>query len=119
MPVADGEPAVVAIRSNPAGAMVIRNGQKLGETPISLLLRPSEPFVRVELRLAGYQPLAAELTAKDGERMLKLSKDVVTKPIRKVRVAQKATGPAEPKANPGTTATPPHKTGHDPYERFE
>jgi serine/threonine protein kinase len=109
------EPAVVAIRSSPSGAMVIRNGQKLGETPISLLVRPSEPFVRVELRLPGYQPLAAELTAKDGERTLKLSKEAVAKPVRKGRAAQKtsATASESPKA------APPPKTGRDPYERFE
>jgi hypothetical protein len=115
---ASPEPAVVAIRSNPPGAMVLRNGQKLGETPISLLVRPSEPFVRVELRLAGYQPLAAELTAKDGERTLKLTKEAMMKPVpRKTRVAQRAASTDEPaKAAP---AAPAPKHERDPYERFE
>jgi hypothetical protein len=118
-PAADGlEPAVVAIRSNPSGAMVIRNGQKLGETPISLLVRPSEPFVRVELQLAGYQPLAAELTAKDGERTLKLTKEALTKPVRKTRIAQRAGSPRAAETTE-TAPTPGRKTAHDGYERFE
>ena len=115
------EPAVVAIRSKPPGAMVIRDGQKLGETPISLLVRPSEPFVRVELRLAGYQPLAAELTAKDGERMLKLTKDVAPSPAppklaRKPRAVRKS-GPSTPE--PASAPAPASKPPSDPYERFE
>jgi serine/threonine-protein kinase len=118
-PAAEGlEPAVVAIRSNPSGAMVIRNGQKLGETPISLLVRPSEPFVRVELQLAGYQPLAAELTAQDGERTLKLTKEAAVKPMRKTRVAQRAGSPRSAEPTEAPTA-PARKTAHDGYERFE
>jgi serine/threonine-protein kinase len=113
------EPAVVAIRSNPSGAMVLRNGRKLGETPISLLVRPTEPFVRVELKLAGYQPLAAELTAKDGERTLKLTKEAPTKPVRKVRVAQKSAPSTESERRPSEAPAPSSKPAHDPYERFE
>jgi hypothetical protein len=119
-PIAESpEPAVVAIRSNPPGAMVIRNGEKLGETPISLLVRPSEPFVRVELRLTGYQPLAAELTAKDGERTFKLAKGVppIKAPPRRPRLAQKP-APSAPEPEPAKSA-PVRKTPHDPYERFE
>jgi serine/threonine-protein kinase len=113
------EPAVVAIRSNPSGAMVLRNGRKLGETPISLLVRPSEPFVRVELKLAGYQPLAAELTAKDGERTLKLTKEAAPKPGRKVRVAQRSAPPAAGEPQRPPAPAPAQKPAHDPYERFE
>jgi eukaryotic-like serine/threonine-protein kinase len=113
------EPAVVAIRSNPSGAMVIRNGQKLGETPISLLVRPSEPFVRVELRLAGYQPLAAELTAKDGERTLKLTKEAPIKPVRKTRIAQRAGAPRTTEPSEAAPSAPARKAAHDAYERFE
>jgi serine/threonine-protein kinase len=121
-PPESAEPAVVAIRSKPPGAMVIRDGRKLGETPISLLVQPSEPFVRVELRLAGYQPLAAELTAKDGERMLKLTKEAKEaapppKLSRKPRVVRKSAPP--PAREPAHAPAPASKPSSDPYERFE
>jgi serine/threonine protein kinase len=93
---APANPAVVAIRSEPVGAEVFRNGQLLGATPISLLVKPHEQFVRVELRLHGYQPLAAELTAKDGERLLKLSKEpsrVSARPRRALRKPPRAATP--------------------------
>ncbi len=67
-------PANVAIRSEPNGATVYRDGERLGETPLNLLVNPEQDLVRVELRMSGYQPLLAELTARDGERLLKLDK---------------------------------------------
>jgi hypothetical protein len=107
---------VVAIRSEPQGATVFRNGARLGETPISLVVRPSEPFVRVELRLSGYQPLAAELTSKDGERTLKLNKEQkYTRPVRSARAPVVAKG--EPK--PTEPAPEPSKPSRGPYPRFD
>ena len=111
------EPAVVAIRSEPNGATVFRGGDRLGETPISLLVKPSEPFVRIELRLDGYLPLAAELTAKDGERVLQLNKvPEAKKPQRPGRPARPAR-PSGVRSAPGTPA--PAKKDDSPYERFE
>jgi serine/threonine-protein kinase len=111
------EPAVVAIRSEPQGATVFRNGARLGETPISLLVRPSEPFVRVELRLSGYQPLAAELTSKDGERTLKLNKE--PKHVRSGRGGGRAPVAANSEAKPAQTAPTQNKPNPGPYPRFD
>lgn len=111
------DPAVVAIRSDPDGALVYRNGEALGATPISLLVKADEEFVRIELRMDGYQPLAAELTAKDGERMLTLSKE--SRPLARAvrpRRADTAHTAQKPRA-PATAAAKPSGTG--PYERFE
>ncbi|HEX6243330.1 MAG TPA: serine/threonine-protein kinase [Polyangiales bacterium] len=110
------EPAVVAIRSEPRGATVFRDGARLGETPISLLVKPTEQFVRVELRLSGYQPLAAELTAQDGERTFKLNKDAVRRPVRGARAAIPR-HTAAPK--PAADATPAAAKPADPYPRFD
>jgi len=127
------DPAVVAIRSDPQGALVYRDGQPLGETPISLLVKPHDEFVRVELRMDGYQPLAAELTAKDGERLLKLNKDDerptprAAKP-RRDESARSKLRPADPQAEPNepheptprpATSAPAKPNGSGPYERFE
>ena len=111
------EPAVVAIRSEPRGATVFRDGARLGETPISLLVKPTEPFVRVELRLSGYQPLAAELTAKDGERTFTLNKDAVRRPVRGARAAAPQRHNTAPK--PAAEATPAPVKQADPYPRFD
>jgi serine/threonine protein kinase len=114
---ADGpEPAVVSIRSQPAGATVFRNGARLGETPISMLVTPHEPFVRVELRLAGYQPLTAELTARDGERTLKLNKEPPQKHARTARVVR-TPRPSAPTPTPAPPTAPKRDPG--PYERFD
>ena len=111
------DPAVVAIRSDPDGALVYRNGEALGATPISLLVKPDEEFVRIELHMDGYQPLAAELTAKDGERLLTLSKE--SRPLaRAVRPRRAdAAHTAQKRHAPTTAAAKPSGTG--PYERFE
>src|SRR5262249_10886460 len=58
-------PAHVMLRSAPGGATVLREGKKLGETPLELLVKPEEEFVRVELRHDGFLPLTAELTARE------------------------------------------------------
>jgi eukaryotic-like serine/threonine-protein kinase len=117
------DPAVVAIRSEPAGAAVFRDGQRLGATPISLLVKPHEEFVRIELKLDGYQPLAAELTAKDGERLLKLSKDEQERPMaparRVPRSARRAPPAASAKTVPAKEETPKAEPAGGPYERFE
>jgi eukaryotic-like serine/threonine-protein kinase len=117
------DPAVVAIRSEPAGAAVFRDGARLGATPISLLVKPHEEFVRIELKLDGYQPLAAELTAKDGERLLKLSKeDAERLPARARRAARnprRGTPAATAKAVPAKEEAPKPEPSGGPYERFE
>jgi hypothetical protein len=110
------DPAVVAIRSEPKGAAVFRDGQRLGATPISLLVKPHEEFVRIELRLEGYQPLAAELTAKDGERLLKLSQA----PQRQASRLRRATRVQRRSSPQGATSNEaPKEPSGGPYERFE
>jgi serine/threonine-protein kinase len=121
------DPAVVAIRSEPRGASVFRNGARLGATPISLLVEPDEQFVRVELRLPGYQPLAAELTAKDGERLLKLSKEPSKPAARQRRPPRNRSAAHRPSPPPAPERSePPSKpesgkpeSSGGPYERFE
>jgi serine/threonine protein kinase len=112
------DPAVVAIRSEPQGADVFRDGHRLGATPISLLVKPHEEIVRIELKLDGYQPLAAELTAKDGERVLKLSKEPERAGPRSKRVARVTRRPAAPAGAAKSEPNNPEPSG-GPYERFE
>jgi len=123
-------PANVAIRSDPEGATVFRNGQRLGETPLDLLVQPDQDLVRVELRKSGFQPLAAELTARDGERLLKLTKVPVSAPPAPARVEKRPQVERHPQPvrQPVVVNTPepsskeplakPSVTG-GPYERFE
>jgi hypothetical protein len=108
----------VAIRSEPSGATVYRAGKRLGETPLQLRVKPEEDIVRVELRHPGYQPLAAELTAVDGTRMLALTPVHTGKRPRRTgpqHAGSRASAPG-PAAQP---ATPTSKPSGGPYERFE
>jgi serine/threonine protein kinase len=115
-------PIEVAIQSEPSGATVYRAGKRLGETPLQLRVKPEEDIVRVELRRAGYQPLAAELTAVDATRTrtLELTPVHTAKRVRRsapARVEKRAA--SEEQAAPATPqpSTPPKAGG--PYERFE
>lgn len=129
-------PANVAIRSDPAGATVFREGKRLGETPLYLLVQPDQDLVRVELRKPGFQPLAAELTARDGVRLLKLSpappqpRATVERPARPRAAApakrrdEPAEAPAEatapaPPPEPAQPQPQPEPEPKTPYERFE
>jgi serine/threonine-protein kinase len=129
-------PALVAIRSEPAGAAVIRDGKHIGATPLDLQVSKEEQeagVVRVELRSKGFEPLLAELNPTQGERVFKLSPSVATTEIatsggvKRARPAGKPSKanpkPARP-ARPATTTTTPKEpsTPEDPkgvYERFE
>lgn len=54
-------PDPVDFRSDPAGADVIVNGQKLGETPVTLQLEPSKSYT-VTFHRDGYQDVTTSLT---------------------------------------------------------
>ncbi|MDB4989450.1 MAG: Serine/threonine protein kinase PrkC, regulator of stationary phase, partial [Myxococcaceae bacterium] len=112
-------PVSVALESEPRGAAVYRDGKRIGRTPLSLRVPADQPFVRVELRERGYQPLAAELTALDGAghdpRRLTLT-PLATRP-RRAGSARSTPGASTPAAaEPGSSAAP---TSSTPYERFE
>jgi len=101
------EAARVSLRSEPNGASIFRDGKRVGNTPYELMVEPEEELVRVELRAVGYLPLAAELTAAEGERLIKLS------PRRR--------GPASGQRNAKTPSdgTRNKNEPRGPYERFE
>jgi eukaryotic-like serine/threonine-protein kinase len=120
-------PVALSLRSEPSGAAVYRDGRRLGETPMTLPLAAHEELVRVELRLAGYQPLAAELAAQDGDRVLELT---ALRPKRgrgrahessaRTRRQRERAPQAAPTSKPGApepSAPKPAQAG--PYERFE
>jgi serine/threonine protein kinase len=111
-------PAHVTLRSKPRGAKVFRDGKKLGVTPLEMLVGPDEEFVRVELRLDGYQPLAAELTAKEGERLLELSRIAPAKPSAKGTSRKRAARTQAP-ARSEEREQPAKQKRDDSYERFE
>jgi serine/threonine-protein kinase len=124
LPPARTAPIDVAIRSDPNGATVYRAGKRLGETPLRLSVKPNEDIVRVELRRAGYQPLAAELTAIDATRIrtLELTPVHPKRPRRATapRADKRSTSDErneEPTAKP--TAQPAKPASGGPYERFE
>ena len=54
-------PDPVSFRSDPAGADVIVNGEKLGETPITLQLEPSKTYT-VTFHRDGYADVTTTLT---------------------------------------------------------
>ncbi len=130
-------PANVAIRSDPEGATVFRDGERLGETPLDLLVQPDQELVRVELRKPGFQPLAAELTARDGERLLTLAKEQAASPpprpaplprhntratqgsARKGQPARTTSEAKEAPSSEPSAAGSPGATPATPYERFE
>jgi serine/threonine protein kinase len=114
------QPAHVMLRSRPGGATVWRDGRELGETPLELLVKPEEEFVRVELRRDGFLPLAAELTARDGERLLEL---LPVPPAAPVKSATKRRTRADRERSidrPVASEKPARKREREgPYERFE
>jgi hypothetical protein len=131
-------PVDVEIESEPSGAVVYRAGKRLGATPLALRVKPDEQMVLVELRLAGYRPLAAELTASDGTRKLALtptraqarrprkgaasSNQAKSSPAAKAsQVAKRSdaedTEPRAPAATEPRSEGPAKPPG--PYERFE
>ena len=115
-------PAHVTLRSKPRGATVLRDGKKLGQTPLEMLVEPDEEIVRVELRLDNYQPLFAELTAKDGERVIELARVPSSKSSGKSG-SKKRGSRASVKAAASDDAPEPQPTASkkrdDHYERFE
>jgi eukaryotic-like serine/threonine-protein kinase len=111
----------VAIRSEPSGASVYRAGKRLGETPLQLRVEPAEDIVRVELRHPGYQPLAAELTAVDGTRLLALTPVHTSKRPRRSAPQRAGSHGSSAASAPGPAAQPAAATkpSGGPYERFE
>ncbi len=109
------QPALVSIRSDPSGAAVIRDGRRIGSTPLDLQLSPDDGVVRVELRSRGFAPLAAELTAVEGERLFKLSPKERTQ--RKARNASRTRSERKPIRTPRKPRRAEEPSG--PYERFE
>jgi hypothetical protein len=79
----------------------------------------------VELRLAGYQPLAAELAPTEGARVIALT-PVRARRSRPGRTAERAERPhaevtREPPKRPAPSAesTPKPAAPSGPYERFD
>jgi serine/threonine protein kinase len=125
-PVAPARPSgavSVALESEPRGAAVYRDGKRIGRTPLSLRVPADQPFVRVELRERGYQPLAAELTALDGAGHGPRRLTLTPLPARPRRAGSAPSARSTPDAIPAATkpaaSTPPTPPPGTPYERFE
>ncbi|MBK9032008.1 MAG: protein kinase [Myxococcales bacterium] len=63
--------AGVAIVTSPAGAIVTRGGQRVGETPVTVPAATGET-VAIELSLPGYVAVARQLTVGDGPAELRV-----------------------------------------------
>jgi serine/threonine protein kinase len=90
-----GQPIAIEVRSTPSGAFVMRDGFKIGQTPLTISLQSRRPFL-VSLEKPGYLSYAVEVVPE-----LKSSYDV------RLAVAPAAPRPvvkAEPK--PAATARP-------------
>ena len=66
-PTATQQPARVVIRTSPAGAAVLVDGQPSGHTPLELTLAPSTHTIRVEL--AGYAPVERTMELAPGQAL--------------------------------------------------
>ncbi|MCX7801644.1 MAG: PEGA domain-containing protein [Meiothermus ruber] len=66
-PVQPVQPATgtLSVNSSPAGAQVLVEGRVVGNTPLSLVLRPGR--VDIELRLGGYQTFRTSAQIRPGE----------------------------------------------------
>ncbi|MER3479328.1 MAG: PEGA domain-containing protein [Meiothermus sp.] len=57
--------ATLSVNSNPQGAQVIVNGQVVGQTPLTVSVRPGR--TEVEVRLRGYVPYLTTVQPRPGE----------------------------------------------------
>ncbi|MBP6842583.1 MAG: serine/threonine protein kinase [Kofleriaceae bacterium] len=63
--------AELTIVTNPAGAVVVRGGQRVGETPLALAVTPGET-IALELSRPGYVAVARQITVDDQRRELRV-----------------------------------------------
>ena len=127
----------VALRSEPPGAEVWRDGQLLGVTPLDVSIAAGENAVRVQLRKSGFIETVALLVPGGPSPLVSLAAErPQSAALRVVRprgggahprgggaaggggdVGAQDT-PTPPAGGTGTTVTPPVRP-RDPYERFD
>jgi serine/threonine-protein kinase len=91
-PVADTPPAdiVLAVETDPAGAMVLLDGKVIGTSPLDLKLPRKTGKVHVEIRHAGYETLVRDLVPDKDQRVV----------VALAREAKKSAPVKKPKPKP-------------------
>jgi serine/threonine-protein kinase len=128
-------PEAIAVRSEPAGAEVWRDGQLLGTTPLAVPIAAGETTVRVQLRKSGFAETVALLVPGGPSPLVTLAADrtpgVAVRGGARRGGHPRGAGGSEGVPNPGGDAThdpqpPPNNTQNtppvrprDPYERFD
>src|SRR5262249_30236094 len=64
-PAPASQPVKLAVRSTPAGALVFRGRERLGQTPLDLDRPSADTDLRFEL--TGHEPLVRRVTPSDSE----------------------------------------------------
>jgi hypothetical protein len=71
------------VLSQPAGALVMVDGQQRGETPVDLRLAPDAPPVTVAWQLNGYQSVSRKVSAGDAPQVSVTLKPAGSRPPRR------------------------------------
>jgi eukaryotic-like serine/threonine-protein kinase len=100
---------VLHVDSIPTGASLVIDGAPAGATPYDLHL-PAKRAIKLELALAGYVPIAQELTIDRDQRLL--IPLVATPPPAKPVQPEKPAKPAKPIKHPA-------KHDKNPFQRFD
>jgi len=115
-PVAPPEPVAVPLRSTPAGADVLVEGEVVGRTPMVVDVPLGKDAIRALLRLQGHAELSVEvhrLASTTGGMSVELT------PIRKSPTATQTArptsraGPKRPASAPGPKPAAPARPSHD------
>jgi serine/threonine-protein kinase len=82
-PAAQPQQVTLQVLSQPAGALVMVDGQQRGETPVDLRLAPDAPPVTVAWQLNGYQPVSRKVSAGDAPQVSVTLKPAGSRPPRR------------------------------------
>ncbi|HEX2678492.1 MAG TPA: serine/threonine-protein kinase [Polyangiales bacterium] len=121
-PGAPAQPAVITLKTEPAGAEVSRDGTQLGVTPLEIVV-PQGQLASVSLHKPGFVDHTVELHSNDRERVIELNP--LPAPPRAPREPKVAARPHRTRSKPtrtasrtGTATKAPGTDSTSPYEKF-
>lgn len=101
-----GQPIAIEVRSTPSGAFVMRDGFKIGQTPLTISLQSRRPFL-VSLEKPGYLSYAVEVLPeqKSSYDVRLASAPAAPRPLPVVKAEPMPAAPARP-AKPAAQPKP-------------